>query len=219
MTNDLSPQQLAAMAVAKQQEDLTEQIEASSSAIQNLKDAPAFVAPLASDTSLDDELEALAAQAQAERAEVENQTAESSDQQADKSPQERVHDAILNNLNGHADAPTSQEIDGWKAKYGNSSVQVISFSEDDVFVFTHITLSQWKQVQEIARSVQGTAAAENIDAKLQEKVVRSAILWPKLAPDFFHTCHAGLPSTMYEVILLNSYFLSAGQAMTITTQL
>jgi len=222
MTNDLSPQQQAALVAASKEDSLVKQIQTSSDAIRNLRDAPAFVPPVnkaAVKPDLDDELEALAAQAQAERAAAEAQTAEAPVEEVNKSPQDRVHDAILSNLNGHADAPTLEQINGWKAKYGNSSVQVISFSEDDVFVFTHITLAQWKQVQEIARSVQGTAAAEGIDAKLQEKVIRSAILWPKLAPDFFHTCHAGLPSTMYEVILLNSYFLSAGQAMTITTQL
>lgn len=216
MSNEgLSPQQCAAIA-ARKDDNLVSEIQNTTEAIRNLRDAQPFIAP--TETDLDDDLAALQQEAIAERAEAEAQAAEQP-APAPKSREEQIHDAILSNLKGHADTPSVEEIAGWKAEFGNSAVQCISFSEDDVFIFTHITLAQWKQVQEIARSVQGTAAAESIDAKLQEKVLRSAILWPKLSANFFKTCHAGLPSTMYEVILLNSYFLSPAQAMTITTQL
>ena len=88
-----------------------------------------------------------------------------------------------------------------------------------MYVYTHLTLPQWEKINDLVAKAQGTPMADKINNMIREKVIRTAVLWPKLPPKFFQTCRAGLPDTLYQLILIHSYFLSPQQAMTLTTQL
>lgn len=134
-------------------------------------------------------------------------------------PAEQMRVDILSMLSGHPDAPSEDQIEAWKAKVGQDGLQVIAFDRTNVFIFTHLTLRQWERIQEIMQEAQKSGQGADLQKKLRDTVVRSAVLWPRLQPEWFDTARAGLPDTLYELILVNSYFLSTQQAMTLTTQL
>jgi hypothetical protein len=162
---------------------------------------------------LDMELQELAAEAEETRVDEEPQAVPQT------SPAEQMRNDILSMLSGHPDAPSAEQIDAWKEKVGVDGLQAVAFDRGNVFVFTHLTVSQWERIQEIMQSAQNNAQAQDLQRKLRDTVVRSAVVWPKLDKDWFRTARAGLPDTLYELILVNSYFLTTQQAMTLTTQL
>ncbi len=134
------------------------------------------------------------------------------------SPEEMLRDQILMTLHDHPDAPSASQIAAWKDKYGQEAVQVLALDKDNVYVFTHLTWSQWDAVQRMSEKIQqkGNADAEKA---MRDAIVRAAVLWPKLGPDFFKECRAGLPDTLMSQVMMVSYFLSPQQAMSLTTKL
>lgn len=159
---------------------------------------------------LDAELSSLASEAQA---------AAVAEEPVQMNPAEQMRSDILALLRSSEGAPDEEQIEAWKSKYGEDGVQVVGFDRGNVFVFTHLTLPQWERIQSILRDAQGSAQADDLQKKLRDTVVRSAVLWPKLGSEWFQSARAGLPDTLYELVLVNSYFLSPQQAMTLTTQL
>ena len=129
-----------------------------------------------------------------------------------------MKDQILNLLKNKENAPNEQAIAAWKARYGNNAVHVMAFSEDDIYVFTHLQTGQWKKIQEVVAKAQ-EAGERDVEEALKEKVVQYCTLWPNLPVDFYYTSKAGVVDSLYQVILLNSYFLTPQQAMLLTTQL
>jgi len=127
---------------------------------------------------------------------------------------------ILSLFLGRADAPEQGTIDAWKAKH-DGAVYVFAADARNVFVYTHLTVSQWEKIQQVLQQKSQAApeAQQAIEAFLKEKVLREVILWPELSKTFFKTCPAGLPNTLYELIMLQSYFLNPQQAISLTTQL
>jgi len=125
---------------------------------------------------------------------------------------------ILDLLNGIKDGPTEQDIANWKAKFGENAVHAMAFGENDVYVFTHLQRGQWKKIQELAAKAQEIGDTDMEDS-LKEKVCQYCILYPSLPVEFFYTSRAGVVDSLYQVILLNSYFLTPQQAMLLTTQL
>lgn len=130
------------------------------------------------------------------------------------STEEVLRTQILDMFYNHKDAPTPEMIAGWKKKYGENGVQVIAFDSETVYVFTHLTYSQWEKLQEAQRK-----GGPDITKAMTDTVLKMAILWPKITPDHFANNRAGLYQTLYEQILVNSYFLSPQQAITLTTRL
>jgi len=131
----------------------------------------------------------------------------------------QIKNDILSLLANREDAPTEEDIGRWKAQYGDEAIQVLGLDKDNVYIYTHITLSQWEKIQSIMQQIQGTAQAANVEKQLRDRVIRSAVLWPPLPKDFFSRCRAGLPDTIYQLIMIHSYFLSPQQAMSLTIQL
>ena len=60
---------------------------------------------------------------------------------------------------------------------------------------------------------------KQLEEKLKEKVTVSCILYPKLSQNWIDNCKAGIIDSLYQMILLNSGFLTPQQAMLLTTQL
>ena len=125
---------------------------------------------------------------------------------------------ILDLLNGIPNGPTEADISNWKAKFGDNAVHAMAFGENDVYVFTHLQRGQWKKIQELAAKAQEIGDTDMEDS-LKEKVCQYCILYPQLPVEFFYTSRAGVVDSLYQVILLNSYFLTPQQAMLLTTQL
>ena len=132
---------------------------------------------------------------------------------------ETMKGQIMELLANTPGAPTMQVIEKWKAQMGQNAVHVMAFGEGDVYIFTHLKRGQWKKIQELMAKAQETGAMDVEDA-LKEKVVTYCTIWPKpLSVEFFYNSKAGVVDSLYQVILLNSYFLSPQQAMMLTTQL
>lgn len=126
---------------------------------------------------------------------------------------------ILDLLQNTKDSPSQQQIDHWKKQLGEHSVHCMALGEGDVYIFTHLKRGQWQKIQEVIGKIQA-AGAENAEEQLKEKVVQYCTLWPKPLPvEFFYNSRAGVVDSLYQVILLNSYFLSPQQAMMLTTSL
>lgn len=152
--------------------------------------------------SLDDELESLAKETY---------------QQA-SSPEEVMKSQIFDLLSKKVDAPNENQINFWKQEYGKSGLHVMAFGEDDVYIYHHLTRKQWKTIKDIMGKVEGKEADE-VEEKLKEKVCLGCILYPKLPDNWSENVKAGVVDSLYQMILLNSAFLTPQQAMLLTTQL
>ena len=157
----------------------------------------------------------------AELSELESVVSAEADPQPEpqSSPQNQLETDIRQLLESRDDKPTQEQIEAWKAKHGQDAVQLISLDSDNVYIYTHITLGQWERVQTIMQDAQQKGMAQQVEKRLKKKVVKSAVLWPKLTDEFFENSRAGLLDTLYQLILVQSYFLTPQQAMTLTVQL
>jgi hypothetical protein len=130
-----------------------------------------------------------------------------------------MRDQILELLQNTPGAPSEAQINQWKVQHGANGVHVMALGEGDIYIFTHLKRGQWQKIQEVTAKAQETQNAD-IENVLKEKVIQYATLWPKpLTVEFFYNSRAGVVDSLYQVILLNSYFLSPQQAMLLTTQL
>lgn len=126
---------------------------------------------------------------------------------------------ILDLLKETPGAPSEAQINKWKTIHGENAVHVMAFGKGDVYIYTHLKRGQWKKIQEVMVKIQETQNTDAEDA-LKEKVLQYCVLWPTSLPlEFFYNSRAGVVDSLYQVILLNSYFLSPQQAMLLTTQL
>lgn len=152
--------------------------------------------------NLDDELQSLA-----------NET-----YQQTASPEQVMKSQIFDLLSKKADAPNENQVNFWKQEYGKSGVHVMAFGEDDVYIYHHLTRKQWKTIKDIMGKVEGKEADE-VEEKLKEKVCLGCVLYPKLPENWTENVKAGVVDSLYQMILLNSAFLTPQQAMLLTTQL
>ena len=157
--------------------------------------------------NLDSELDALDEQLNAP-AEAEQQAPEG----------QSMQDQVLQLLKDAPNAPTEKQIAMWKRQHGKNAVHLMGLGEGDVYIFTHLKRGQWKKIQELMAKAQQTGA-QDVEDQLKEKVIQHCVMWPQLGVEFFYNSRAGIVDSLYQVILLNSYFLSPQQAMLLTTQL
>ena len=164
--------------------------------------------------------EAILKKAQEEqKAKLEEQAEEV--EQEDLSPAEQQRLAILDLLSRVKGAPDARGIAALKAKHGENGVKVLALGEDDVYMFTYLKRGQWQHIQKVIQAAASSDLNANPDEMLKEKVIQYTVLWPKgvSSPEFLFNSRAGVIDTLYQTILLNSYFLSPQQAMMLTTQL
>ena len=130
-----------------------------------------------------------------------------------------MQEQIIQLLKDTPGAPDDTQIGLWKRQHGDNAVHVMALGEGDVYIFTHLKRGQWKKIQELMAKAQ-QAGAQDVEDQLKEKVISHCVLWPTpLGVEFFYNSRAGVVDSLYQVILLNSYFLSPQQAMLLTTQL
>lgn len=142
-------------------------------------------------------------------------------EEEEETREEKVKKEILKLLGKSEGAPSAQDIANWKAKYGKNAIQVTALGDDDVYVFTHLTRIQWEKIQEVVQAGAETNSLKTDPEKaLKEKVLQHCVLWPRpLTVEFFYRSRAGVVDTLFEVIMMHSYFLTPAQALSLTTQL
>jgi hypothetical protein len=115
-------------------------------------------------------------------------------------------------------APTMAQIESYKKSSGG--VYATAFSEKDIFLYTFLKRSQWNKIREIIDTKVETIQGTDPQRELKEKVVKACVLWPDIRKDeFVYSAPAGLIDTLFELIMLHSYFLSTQQAMQLTVSL
>lgn len=162
---------------------------------------------------LEKELEALSAKAQPK---VQEEVIEVQEEQT---PQADLRDQIMSLLGNEPNAPTMEHIEAWKEHYGKSGIHVMAFGEGEVYIYHHLTRGEWKKLKELMARLQESENADEIEEQLKEKVVMHCILWPSVDANWLDKCKAGVIDSLYQMILLNSGFLTPQQAMLLTTQL
>lgn len=135
-------------------------------------------------------------------------------------PQSNIKDQVVELLALAPNSPKKPQIDAWKERYGKNGVHVMAFGEGEVYVYHHLTRSEWKKIKDIMAKLQetGTEGGE-IEERMKEKVVQYCVLWPSVNEEWLQNCKAGVLDSLYQMILLNSGFLTPQQAMLLTTQL
>ena len=180
--------------------------------------------------SLEQELEALNAKIEEQRrvkqeAELVKQRQEEALRveeavEAPQTPQVNLRDQVVELLALTPNAPKKPQIDAWKDKYGKNGVHVMAFGEGEVYVYHHLTRGEWKKIKDIMSKLQeGGLDGGEIEERMKEKVVQYCVLWPSLSDDWLQNCKAGVLDSLYQMVLLNSGFLTPQQAMLLTTQL
>ena len=167
---------------------------------------------LEAESSLDDDLAAIE-QKLTQPTQSTAETAPAGDEMASMRSQ------ILELLNALPDAPSEAQINAWKRQHGDNGVHVIAFGESDVYVFTHLKRGQWKKIQELMQKMSQQNPNSSADDELKEKVLQHCCLWPRLQVEFFYNSRAGIVDSLFDAILLNSYFLTPQQTMLLTTSL
>tara|TARA_B100001059_G_scaffold51643_1_gene45268 strand:- start:13882 stop:14802 length:921 start_codon:yes stop_codon:yes gene_type:complete len=167
--------------------------------------------------NLDDELKALEDKIQPKQPEPRVEVLE--DNVAEVSGQTDLKDQILDLLEGEESAPSVELISEWKRVYGKNGIHVMAFGEGDVYIYHHLTRGEWKKIKELMSKLRESSNPEEVEEKLKEKVVLYCIVWPSVDENWLDYCKAGILDSLYQMILLNSGFLTPQQAMLLTTQL
>ena len=170
------------------------------------------------ETNLDDSLDELEQQIQNARQEK-IAGLEAEETAAAINQQQQLHNDIMSLLYNAPGGPKPTDVEAWKDQYGEDAVYVLGLGPGDVYVYTALTLGQWEKIQSIIQQAQGTPMAEQVEKILRERVIRTTVIWPTLDSTFFNVCRAGVPDSLYQAILLHSYFLTPQQVMTLTVQL
>ena len=171
----------------------------------------------AAEMNLDDELKAL--ENEIEPKDPEQIMIEPEVDASEVSGQTDLKDQILELLEGEENPPSADLIAAWKSTYGKNGIHVMAFGEGDVYVYHHLTRGEWKKIKEIMNKLRESNNPEEVEEKLKEKVVLYCIVWPSVDENWLDYCKAGILDSLYQMILLNSGFLTPQQAMLLTTQL
>ena len=140
-------------------------------------------------------------------------------EQQEPSAQVDLKDQILELLEGEENPPSLDLISAWKEAYGKNGIHVMAFGEGDVYIYHHLTRGEWKKIKELMNKMRESQNPEEVEEKLKEKVVLYCVLWPSLDEKWLDYCKAGILDSLYQMILLNSGFLTPQQSMLLTTQL
>ena len=132
---------------------------------------------------------------------------------------DNMRQQILGLLANDDNAPSLEEIEAWKEKYGNNGIHVMSFGDNDNYIYHHLTRGEWKKIKEVMKKLRDSENAEELEEKLKEKVVCGCVIWPETGEAWLENSKAGVVDSLYQMILLNSGFLTPQQAMLLTTQL
>ena len=140
-------------------------------------------------------------------------------EESEQMTQPELKDQILDLLAGEINPPSEEHINAWKEKYGRNGIHVMAFGEGDVYIYHHLTRGEWKKIKELMNRLKESSNADDVEEKLKEKVCLYCVLWPSVDERWLDNCKAGILDSLYQMILLNSGFLTPQQAMFLTTQL
>jgi hypothetical protein len=184
-----------------------------------------YVASPLVDDDLDADLAKMTKQLERERRVREAAAAKaegSAPKQEEKTQEELIREQILEMLKKTKGAPNEAGIAKLKQTYGENGVHVVALGEGDIYIFTHLRRGQWKKIQEfVAKAAQTEAFGGKADDMLKEKVLARCVLFPQGIDSevFLYNSRAGVIDTLFELIMLNSYFLTPQQSLQLSISL
>lgn len=137
----------------------------------------------------------------------------------EETDQPEMKDQILELLSSDPNAPGVETVNAWKERFGANGIHVMAFGEGDIYIFHHLTRGEWRKIKDLMSKLAETDDQETIEEKLKEKVVLYCVLYPSIDERWLDYCKAGILDSLYQMILLNSGFLTPQQAMLLTTSL
>ena len=133
-------------------------------------------------------------------------------EEADKEEEAKAPTTLPEILRAFPSAPSQEQIESWKAKYGD--IYVSGFSETELFVFRAITRPEWVALQ--ARAADPESKMDNF--KFEETVCEICVIW-KSIPTSWSQCKAGIPTAIQEQVLQNSCFVTPQAASMLCAKL
>lgn len=110
------------------------------------------------------------------------------------------------------DAPTQDQIEKWKAEYGE--VYVSGFSETELFVWHPIARPAYVQIQELVQNPEH----QMTQFKFEELVCDSCVLWKSVKVSW-EKGKAGTPQSLFEQIMNQSNFLTPAASSMLVAKL
>jgi len=133
-------------------------------------------------------------------------------EEEEKTPEQEKAAELPTMLKGLEGAPSTEQIETWKAQHGD--VFVSGFSEQELFVWRTITRPEFVQLQQAAADPQA-----GIDQfRFEELVCNTCTLWKSVKTDW-NTGKAGTPATLHEQIMQNSNFMPPQMASMLVAKL
>lgn len=109
-------------------------------------------------------------------------------------------------------APTTEQIDEWKKKFGE--VFCSGFSELELFIWRPISRAEFISLQVAASQAQNSG-----QFVLEEQLVETCVLWASESGQKALTLKAGSLPTLQEQIMQNSNFVSPSVASALVVKL
>jgi hypothetical protein len=128
---------------------------------------------------------------------------------AEKKEEEK---GLANILKQYKDSPSPEQIEKWKATFGD--VYVSGFSETELFVWRSITRPEWVELQSFAANPDNKV--DNFGFEVL--VCETCVLWSSVTVSL-KKGKAGTPSALQEQILQNSNFLTPQAAAMLVAKL
>ncbi len=131
-----------------------------------------------------------------------------------KEPAEEVKEdkrplTVLERLRKFPNAPEAGDVEMWRTRH--AELLCFSPSEDEMYVFRPLNRLEWKSLK--------TKLANVEEDHLHEFIVGKCVLWPNLDSTKIAASRAGLAKTLYNLIMVGSYFLPDEIAMSMVEKL
>ena len=137
---------------------------------------------------------------------IEEQTEEKQSEQQQNPVQQ-----LMDVLKQFPTAPTQDEVEKWKTKYGD--VFVSGFSDNELFIWRTINRREWLDLQLKMSQKENTSQME-----LEELICEFCVLWKSIKLSWSEG-KAGTPSVLHEQILQRSNFMNPQTAATMMLKL
>lgn len=169
---------------------------------------------------LDEEIEKELTRLQAVQAQKQKEAAKEVQKQPEISLEDQQRKAIYEALSKIPGAPNEAQIEGLKAKHGKHAINVLALGEEDIYIFTYLKRSQFEKITQLVQAAASSDLKTDADKLMKEKVVQYCVIWPPVSKlEFLYNSRAGVIDTLFQTIMLHSYFITPQQAASLTVAL
>lgn len=111
-------------------------------------------------------------------------------------------------------APDEAIVEAWKKQAGR--VRVVPFGVDEVYFFRPLRSAEYKSIVQQVMAVKDVSQQNEL---LKEKMVATAVLWPKMDPTTMGALFAGTKDSLHLMIMQASNFITPDEAEVMVREL